>query len=362
MLAPPVEDLRLLVRLVRRDEEGAARAAAARRAPLESAVDTAMASGLGVPLAEALRDSPLRPAITPAHLEALEARAARQRERSRRLLETLPAVAARFGAAGQEFILLKGPYLAARFYGDALAREYVDLDVAVRRADREPAFRLLRSAGYQPRSGVLLSTRLTCFFVHGFDFAGEGGKLDLHWCLARHPSLRLDEGRIWRQRQTWTYGGNTVAVLSDADEIVFAALSLMRDFERGRPKAKNVVDLVQIAAALDSTFDWDALLARSRDERCHGLLVNILALCLEVADAGDLCPQLSASLSRHASRRVPIPPGEPTLALPPTAFAAGNKLWSARAHDTSVAAWALWWAASLPFRLATHRSARAPRR
>ena len=355
MLAPSAEDIRLFVRLIRRDHQEAERCLAVRRAPIDLLVDTAAAHGLSVALGNALDGSPLRASFSAPRLEALGRRCERQLERSRRLLAALPGLAGRLAEASQPFLLLKGPYLASRYFGDPLAREYVDIDIVVRRRDRERAFELLAGMGYELRSGVLLNTRLTCFFVHGFDFAGPAGKVDLHWCLARQASLRIDEDRVWRSRQAWTIESRPYDVLSDEDEIAFAALSLVRDLERGRPKAKNIVDLVQIAAALADRLDWDALFERSRAEGCHGLLVNVLALGLEVAAAEDLCPRLVEVLARNADRRVPVPAGEPSLRFAPMRLALGNKLWAARAHDAPVAAWFLWWAASLPFRLASFR-------
>jgi len=353
--AATAEDIRLLVRLVRRDDAGIERCLRTRSAPLDQLCENAAIHGLSVVLLRALAGSPLRAKLSRVQLQMLEERRARQEERSTALLEALATLAQRFSSDGQEFLLLKGPYLATRFYGDVRGREFVDLDLLVPRADRPRTFRLLAAAGYSRRSRVLLGATLSSFFVHGFDFVAGDAKIDLHWCLSRHPSLRLDEGGIWAQRRSYQVDGRPYAVLSDEHEVVFAALSLLRDLERGRPKIKNVIDLVQILAVTDAALDWSAAFARAHREGTFGPLVNVLGLCLDVADAHDLAPHLSNTLAAHAARRGPVRPTESPLRFRPTWLGLGNKLWSARAHDTTLAGWILWWALSLPFRTTVHR-------
>jgi hypothetical protein len=355
MATPAAEDIRLLVRLAQGDFADAERCLRSRSASLDELAETASAHGLSVVLLRALEGSPLRAALSSPCIQALEDRRRRQETRSQILLEALASLAERFASSGQPFVLLKGPYLAARFYGDVRGREFVDLDLLVPRADRGRALRLLAAAGYRRRSRSLFGSGLTSFFVHGFDFAAGNAYVDLHWDLSRHPSMHLDEPKVWGQRSSYPVDGRSYAVLSDEHEVLFAALSLLRDLERGRPKIKNVVDLIQIVAATDAEIDWEALLESSRSDGTFGPLVNVLGLCLDVADAHDLAPSLSAALARHADRRVRARCTDSPLRFRPARFGLGNKLWSARVHDTTLAAWLLWWATSLPFRVAVHR-------
>jgi hypothetical protein len=348
------DDIRLILRLARGDAAGVARCLAAREASPPRLVENALAGGLAVVLLRALVHLPDGVELPASYVDALRARQRRQETRAAMLLEALARVGERFAAAGQAFLLLKGPYLAERVYGDIVGREFVDLDLLVPAGNRQRASRLLDAEGFRRRSGMIVGEAVTSVFVHAFDFAAGDASIDLHWRLSRHPSLRIDEARIWAARQSWALSGRPYGVLSDEHELVFGALSLLRDIERGRPKAKNVIDIVQIAAAADSTLEWDGVMERARGEGTFGPLVNVLSLCLDVADAHDLAPRLGASLERHAARRVPgRPSGEPCR-FRPLGGGLGNKWWSARAHDTSPAAWLLWWAASLPFRVAVH--------
>ncbi len=352
-------DLRLLVRLIRRDVAGIARC----RAPgvsLDRIADLSVANGLSVPLLRALAGSPMAQELSPERLEALDFRRQRQERRSRILLETLARLRDRFATAGQPFILLKGPSLASRFYGDGAGREFVDLDLLVPSADRQRACRLLSATGYRRRSRLVLTEGVTAFFVHGFDYSAGDAHVDLHWCLARHPSVALEEKSIWARRQSCDVEGRAYATLSDEDEVVFSVLSLLRDIERGRPKIKNVVDIIQIVASLDAAIDWERLFTNSHRVGTFGPLVNVLGFSLDATGARDLAPRLSSELARHAARRVPVRPTGSPLQFAPARLGLGNRLWSARTHDASPIGWLLWWSVSLPFRLAVHRRPERP--
>ncbi len=329
-----------------------------RETPLDAFLDVAAAQSLSMVVLLALEDSPLRGSFSPQRIEALENRRRDWTARSLDFLAELEELAGHLTAAGQRFMLLKGPYLATRFYGGINGREFVDLDLLVPATDRERAFRVLAGAGYKAKSRVILDERLTCYFVHAFDFARAHAKVDLHWCLSRHPSFRLDEGAIWERRQSYAVHGHDYDVLSDEHEVVFAILSLLRDMELGRAKIKNVVDLISILSTIDARSDWEAFFAARRRDKTLGPSVSILGLCVDAADAHDLVPRLDAVLARYGEHRVPVPVhlAQSPLVFAPTIGGLGNKLWCARVHDASPLTWLAWWAVSLPFRLAVHQT------
>jgi hypothetical protein len=350
------EDLRLILRLARGDAPAVARLAAARTAPLDDLADHALAEGLaGILLAGLSTPPPGAPLIVSrSRLEALRARADRQAARTTRHLEALARISDVFEAADLPVALLKGPYLAARFYGDPAARESVDLDLLVRQADRARAAERLASIGYARRSRVVGSEALTARFVHAFDYASPTTYLDLHWCLSRHPPVHVDEARLWASCGPWDVGGRVCTVLGIEHDVVLASLAFLRDVERGRPKAKSVIDLVQIVAAADAQLDWNAVFSRARMECTHGPLVHVLSFCLDVAGARDLAPRLDAALAGQVAPRAEVPTSVPFV-LPPAVGHLGHKRWAAHAYGAGWIRWLLWWGLSLPFRLAVHR-------
>lgn len=349
----PRESIRLLVRLLRRDAAGIRRCLRARPDALDGLAAVAVDGGLSVVLLRALADSALAREISVERQRALTRCCEHQATRYAVLQEGLARIATVFNSAGLPFMLLKGPYLAARFYGDLQHREFVDLDLLVRHADRRRAFRILEEAGYARRSRVLGSEVLTAFFVNGFDFVADGVNLDLHWSLSRHPSFHFDEALIWERKRSFLLGDRSFDVLSDEHEVILQVLALLRDIERGRPKLKNVVDLIQVIAKFDATMAWDALFASGRGTGTYGPLVNVLSLCIDVADAHDLAPRLEATLAQHADRRVqPVGAGMPCFGATPTNLS--RRLWAARSYDTALVSWFSWWIVSLPFRRAVH--------
>lgn len=317
------------------------------------------ASGLSVVLLRALEGSPWQARLPPDLLDALWQRRRRHTARQELVRQALQSVAGRFRSANQPFVLLKGPYLAARFYGDVLGREFADLDVLVPHRDRARAGALLEESGYRRRSATVLGATITSFFVHAFDYAAGAACVDLHWGVTRHASVRLDERKLWTRLRRFDVDGAPYDVLDEEHEVIFAALSLLRDIERARPKMKNVVDLIQILASVDAELDWSSLFTAV--DGTARPLVNVLALCLDVADAHDLTPRLAQALAAERARRVFCRDTGSAMLFRPAPLGIGNKLWAARAYDSSLPAWLLWWAASLPFRMAVHRGHAAGR-
>ena len=351
---PATAPLRLLLRLLQRDDAGVRRCLQSRPDVLDTLAAAAAEGGLSLVLRRALAGRASLPQISGDRLRALDRRCERQAQRYAVLGAGLARIAHAFDAAALPFVLLKGAYLGQRFYGDPAGREFVDLDLLVRRADRRRAGAILDQMGFARRSRILGSEALTAFFVHGFDYAAAGVYVDLHWSLARHPSFRLDESRTWDRTGTFALDGRSYRVPSDEDEVTLQALALLRDIERARPKLKNVVDLVVVVAALDATLPWDDLFARSRSAGTYGPLVNVLSLCLDAAAARDAAPRLATALGKHSARLAPAMDAATLLRLGPAPPALAHRLWAARSHDASLAACLAWWAASLPFRHAVH--------
>ena len=105
----------------------------------------------------------------------------RQWAAQERLVRELEPISTLLGAAGHEIILLKGPYLATRFFGGMNRREFYDLDILIRREDLPAVERLLVRSGYIQKSSTLLNRSLTTYFTHAFDFVKPNVAVDLHW-------------------------------------------------------------------------------------------------------------------------------------------------------------------------------------
>lgn len=131
MWSPTAEDIRLLVRLVRRDAPGVERLLGTGRASIERLAGDGGLQGIAVVLLDALEALAMRDRLSDGALRRLEERRYRQQARSSVLLRALEDAAVRFAEAALPVVLLKGPYLADRFYGRLGAREFGDLDLLV---------------------------------------------------------------------------------------------------------------------------------------------------------------------------------------------------------------------------------------
>ena len=281
--------------------------------------------------------------------ESLQDARARQTAKQESVGAELMWVAALLEDAGEPFLLLKGPYLADRYYGAVQRRVFSDLDILIPRARLMPVEALLREHGFERRSTILLSTAVTTRVTHAFDYKKDQLALDLHWLLSAHPTFRLDYDAIWQQRQQYTLKAHQFAVLSDEYELVFNLLSLFRDLERGAARMKPFIDVYLILSALDARMDWDAFMARRRAEHVFGITSAVLDLLRAYLPCATQLGALTAAGVGPGD-----PPGAAMALLAARPGALSNKRWAMRAYDCSPAAAAMWWALSLPFRLAVY--------
>ncbi len=101
-------------------------------------------------LANALGEISARPAAS-AFLDSLRARHRIQLLFTLTMTAELFRILELFRQAKVETVLVKGPVLSLRAYGDPAARQYVDLDLIVRHVDISKTAEVLLAAGYQSR-------------------------------------------------------------------------------------------------------------------------------------------------------------------------------------------------------------------
>jgi hypothetical protein len=359
--APLSPCLDLLALLLRGEDEAACSVLV--RDPAVTTAFTAFVEryNLRLYLRTKLAGSPLRACLPEAWLESLEAFAQAQIAKQRALVRDLARLAAAFDAAGEELTLLKGPYLATRFYGGIDRRAFVDLDILVRRERLDRVEAVLEASGFERRSSVVISKALTARFTHAFDYGKGATGVDVHWRLDAHPSYAIDDARLWRERGEAEVEGRRYFVLSDEYEVVQALVALLRDLERGAVPLRQLVDLHVILAALGATIDWDRFLESRRDERLLVVAVNLFALLVELLGLPRGCEALLIAIDRHRDLVKSAGRAGGQSLLEPSAGALRNKLWAARLHESSALRSVLWWSCSLPFRFVAHHPGKTAR-
>jgi hypothetical protein len=286
---------------------------------------------------------------------------AKQQQRNRKFLVEVKQLLSRFSAARQEFILLKGLYLAQRFYGDIDRRALWDIDILVKREALQDAQDLLADCGYKRKSHIFMHEGLSCYFTHAFDFAKSGASLDLHWALSSHLSYRLNYATLWARRQPFYIEDNRFFVLPDEYEVVFNLLASLRDLERGALRVRSLVDLYMILKTVGPTLDWHQFFIERRRENVWKICLTMLSLLLSTFQCHAEFPELARAVE-HEREMLQVR-NEQTLAelLQPSPLGIRNKLTASQLYQTTLIAFLFWWTVSLPFRLCVYRPGRFSR-
>ena len=306
--------------------------------------------GLDFYLSNQLQISPIREVIPQDEVHRLEQFRRAQSGRQEALVTELESISKLMGAEGIEFILLKGPYLAQRFYADIDRRFFGDLDVLIKPQDLHRADKLLKAAGYSCRSSILINQSLVRRFTHGFDYKRGALRLDLHWSLGSHVSYRIDYDAVWRGCQTYRIEQTTCAVLSDEYTLLFHLLSYFEDLARGAGRLKTAMDIWVILKILEPQVDWAAFLAARKEEGIEPICRTMLILCLDLLHSERKFPLIEQALNSPAPSS-PASVAERYSLLEARRGSLRSKSWAATVYDCPRIVSMAWWVVSLPFRV-----------
>jgi hypothetical protein len=205
-------------------------------------------------------DSQLRAAAgapMPQEVDAL----LRKRHREQ-LISTLAMTAEMFGvlgnfaAAGVEAIVVKGPVLSVRAYGDPGLRQYVDLDFLIRSRDLLAATRVLTECRYE--SDVPIGAMRAGKIPGEYLFAKTGTRLlmELHTEQTfRYFPRPLPMEAYFARRTEVELDGNRVAALSEEDEFVLICIHGAKHFWE---RLMWVADVAAMVASC-RRLDWDVV-------------------------------------------------------------------------------------------------------
>lgn len=294
--------------------------------------------------------------IFPPHLlEQMEALFLKQQARQQMITTQLLLLSQILQDAGQEFILLKGPYLAEQYFGGKDRRAFSDIDLLIRRKSLKKIDQILHNIGYQRKSSILFNKNLTAYFTHAFDYGKSNVTVDLHWALSTHPSYQIDYQDLWQCKQNFLLNNQPLLVLSAEYDVLLNLLSALRDLERGALRLKPFVDLYFILRKVEGKIDWKLFFEKREREKTLSISVNILVLFLNLFDCQDQFKELAKALNQQK-----ILPKLLSLESSYSFFLSGsgatkNKIWASSIYECSSIYAGFWWLTSLPFRLAVHR-------
>ncbi len=172
-------------------------------------------------------------------------------ERALLALSALRHVADPLGHAGIDWMLWKGPALAAQVWGDPACRHCSDLDIVVAPAAMRAARDALATAGWRSRDGL---SRAQERAIHGATAAvplvrddpqGSSFLVELHERFAaRHYPAPVDVARALAGAQVVTVGGTAVRTPAGADALLLLALHATK---HGWSQAEEVLSFARLA-------------------------------------------------------------------------------------------------------------------
>ena len=296
--------------------------------------------------------SPLRPDVA----FLLKGRYLEQWGRTEKLMRELSILGKRFREADQDFIVLKGPYLASRFYGDVDRREIHDIDLLVRRNAFATASRLVQDCGFRCSSRVFLSEGLMARFVHHKEFKKKEVPLDLHQVLRAYPGMKIREEMLWKHRAQIDLPGGPYSVLSDEHTLLNQLLSIHHDIGLGTITLRGLVDLFMILRRCSTGTDWAEFLAQREEEGTLSISLNVLALTLALFRCEELFPEATEQVRARSDRLVRPPDTDTVLGLLNAWPLHKRKAWAFRQYPVPFLLAVAWWIGGMPFFFAAHHN------
>lgn len=266
---------------------------------------------------------------------------------SEHLLRELRRLSARFQERGLEFISIKGPYLAQRFFGGIERRAYTDLDILVRPQSLSAAIELLTDDGY----AAVSSTRLpgwTRRFLHQVELRRGETVLDLHHTLRAHPALRVREESLWARHEVFDFNAFSCRVLPDDLSVLVQVLSIHTDVGLGIANMKMLVDLDRVLQGCYRTIDWSAFLSDREQEGTLVITLNVFALLLTIFRNAHQYPDLIRLVMERREALVWPPDRACYVHLFTGTSLRQSKLWALRQYDQSALSAVATWVLSLP--------------
>lgn len=339
---PPDDLFEFVGGLLREDGD-----AVPRRVPdPDAAVDVLVARHrLGPLLASRVDAAPWGARLSAATIDRIRASHERQAAVAERCLSLLGRIDDECRAAGIPYLVVKGPAMAVRCYGEVASRGYWDLDVCVGEGDLGAMESLLGRIGAFRLSRTPLGAGISARFNHAFDWELDGIKLDLHWCMTRLPGVRCDERRAFARSESLGLAGRLVPILSVADELHLVLVSAFADIQRGSLRLQTFIDAWELARRMPGGA-WPGFFADRERERTDRICRETFRVMLASLRIGPPSPGLLESIGALPA------PEEARRALLPSSGGWRGKRWALTVLPVGPVRYAAWWGVSLPFRVA----------
>jgi hypothetical protein len=231
-------------------------------------------------------------AVPPEVFEELKERYRAQALFTLRLTAEMFRLLDRFSASGVEALVIKGPVLSARCYGDPGLRQYGDLDLIVRDKDILRSTELMMTLGYEPRVPL---TAIQARKIPGeYVFRQSSTKLlvEFHTELTfRYHPRPLPMEKLFERQVRVKIDAHDVPALSPEDELILISIHGAKHFWE---QLSYIADV----AAFVSKQELDWARVRSSAEEVGGERMLNVGLRLAADVLGAPLPENVAALVR----------------------------------------------------------------
>ena len=217
-----------------------------------------------------------------------------------------------FSSHGIPAIPFKGPVVALSLYGNLALRQFMDLDLLIRKADILKARRVLMDRGLVPQFELTEREELIYFdFRSEHSYASPDKKLviDLHCSLTpRYFSHTLDLDRYWNRLRPVRLGDTPVLTFSHEDLVLLLCIHGAKDMWERLILVADIAEILRAGGPMDwpGIFKEAEAVGGSRMLR-HGLLLANDLFGVDLP--GEVAPALQADpgarwLAAQAAKRL----------------------------------------------------------
>ncbi|HYL09273.1 MAG TPA: nucleotidyltransferase family protein [Candidatus Acidoferrales bacterium] len=184
-----------------------------------------------------------------------------------------------FSAASMEALVVKGPALSARAYGDPGARQYEDVDLLVRQRDISRFTELMTSEGYEPKVPLSAIAAGKIPGEYLFRWPHTYRRVELHTeQTLRYFPRPLPVEKFFERKSFVSFDAHAAPALSAEDELLLDCIHGAKHFWERLLWVADVAALV----CREKGLDWDRAFSTAREAGAGRMLSLGLLLAAEV--------------------------------------------------------------------------------
>ena len=194
-----------------------------------------------------------------------------------RLVAELLRVLDRLAAAGVEAVVIKGPALSTRCYGDPCLRQYSDLDLIVRTQDIGRCTEIMQKLGYEARIPGQAIRAGKIPGEYAFRQASTHLLVEFHTQHTfRYYPRRFPIERLFERKSGVCVAGREIPALSVEDELILICI------HGAKHLWERLAWVADVAALSTGTVDWQYAFAAAQDSGAKRMLWIALHLAMDM--------------------------------------------------------------------------------